>query len=181
MWSLRWSNATISNLDPDYSPTEEARAQALGEMMVYAHELAAERRKNPTDDLATVLTNQLDAGELTPAEFGGYVILLFVAGNETTQVAMIYLAANRDEEVLSELVQRVDRIEMAGDVEHVWSSFINGIKRLPVTVHRGQPSFHRVIPVRRQPMLPATNSKGCPCERHHLHDVRTVCLGLVRP
>ena len=90
------------------------------------------------------------------------------------KVAMVYLSANRDEEVfddpyrfditrdpnpqiafgygahfcmganlarvetravLSELIERVERLEMAGDVEHVWSSFINGIKRLPVTMH----------------------------------------------
>lgn len=237
---LRWSNATISNLDPDYSPTAEARADAIGEMMVYAMELADARRKNPTDDLATLLTKQVDAGDLTEGEYAGYVILLFVAGNETTRnniswgikalaenpdqwallrsdpdryldsaveevtrwaspvnymsrtahtevelhgqtikpgekVAMIYLSANRDEDVfddpfrfditrdpnpqiafgygahfcmgahlarletramLSELVTRAERLEIGGPVEHVWSSFINGIKALPVVMTR---------------------------------------------
>ncbi len=237
---LAWSNATISTLDPEYAPTPEARSEALAEMGVYALELAEARRANPTDDLATVLTERVDAGDLSVEEYVSYVILLFVAGNETTRnniswgihalatnpdqwellrsdpdrhldpaveeitrwaspvnymsrtvhtpveihgqplgvgekVALMYLAANRDPEVfpdphrfditrspnphvafgygphfclgahlarletrsmLAELVERVERLELAGEVEHVWSSFINGIKRLPVTFHR---------------------------------------------
>lgn len=235
---LRWSNATISNLDPDYSPTPDARQQAIAEMAEYAMAIAADRTTDPKDDLATILTGELNDGALSPEEFIGYVILMFVAGNETTRnnismgihalatnpdqyellcsdperyldtaveevtrwaspvnymtrtahqpvevlgqqleigdkVAMMYLSANRDETVfddpfrfditrdpnpqiafgsgvhfcmgahlarletkalLSELVKRVDRIEMAGDIEHTWSSFINGIKALPVRV-----------------------------------------------
>ncbi|MEM8922556.1 MAG: cytochrome P450 [Actinomycetota bacterium] len=236
---LAWSNATISTLDPEYAPTPEARTRAMGEMAVYAMELAEARRAEPTDDLATVLVRSVDAGELTEQEYMSYVILLFVAGNETTRnniswglhalatnpdqwallkadpeahldtaveeitrwaspvnymtrtvhtpvevhgqhlevgekVALMYLAANRDPEVfpdphrfdvtrdpnpqiafgygahfclganlarletkavLQALIERVDHIEVAGEVEHVWSSFINGIKRLPMTFH----------------------------------------------
>jgi cholest-4-en-3-one 26-monooxygenase len=54
---LRWSNATISNLDPDYSPTPDARKQAISEMAEYAMAIAAGRTVNPRDDLATILTN----------------------------------------------------------------------------------------------------------------------------
>ncbi len=237
---LRWSNAIISNVDPEYMPTPESRAEALGEMAEYAMDLASSRRADPQDDLATVLTAQLDAGELTAEQFISYVILVFVAGNETTRnnitwglhalatnpdqwallrsdpdthldtaveevtrwaspvnymsrtvhtevelhgttlepgdkVALMYLAANRDPEVfadphrfditrdpnphiafgygahfclgahlarletkavLSELVARVESLEVAGEVEFVWSSFINGIKRLPLTFTR---------------------------------------------
>ncbi len=233
---LRWSNATISNLDPEYTPTPDARAGAMGEMAEYAMALAAQRTADPRDDIATVLAQQVESGVLTDQEYVGYVILLFVAGNETTRnniswgvnafaenpdqwallksdperyldgaveevtrwaspvnymsrtvhtevelhgqvlkpgekVALMYLSANRDDRVfddpyrfditrspnpqiafgmgahfclgahlarletramLAELVKRVDSLEMDGDVEHVWSSFINGIKRLPV-------------------------------------------------
>ncbi|MEL6983159.1 MAG: cytochrome P450 [Actinomycetota bacterium] len=237
---LAWSNATISTLDPEYAPTPEARSEALTEMGAYALELAETRRANPTDDLATVLTERVDAGDLSIEEYISYVILLFVAGNETTRnniswgihalasdpdqyallrsdpdryldsaveeitrwaspvnymsrtvhtpvevhgqrleagekVALMYLAANRDPEVfddphrfditrspnpqvafgygphfclgahlarletrsvLTELIDRVETMELAGPAEHVWSSFINGIKRLPIRLVR---------------------------------------------
>ncbi len=236
---LHWSNATISSLDPDYAPSPASRASAIADMTTYAFELADLRRREPADDIVTELVEQVDAGELTEAEYASYVILVFVAGNETTRnniswglkalsenpeqwellrsdpdrhldtaveeitrwaspvnymsrtvhtplelhgqaieagdkLALMYLSANRDEDVfndpynfditrdpnpqiafgygahfcmgahlarletksmLSELVDRVDRLEPAGDVEHVWSSFINGMKRLPLRLH----------------------------------------------
>lgn len=234
---LRWSNATISNIDPDYSPTPATRQQAFEEMTEYAMELKAQREASPTDDVSSLLVEALHRGELTPEEYVTYVVLLFVAGNETTRnamswgmkafadnpdqwdrfrsdpeglidtaveevirwaspvnymsrtakkpveihgttlqpgdkVALIYLSANRDETVfdepftfdigrspnphlafghgahfclgahlarlqirslLSTLAPRVESIELTGDTEHVWSSFINGIKRLPLS------------------------------------------------
>ena len=45
-----------------------------------------------------------------------------------------HLARLETKALLSELVKRVDRIEMAGDIEHTWSSFIKRIKVLPVRV-----------------------------------------------
>ena len=47
-----------------------------------------------------------------------------------------HLARLETKAMLAELVSRVDRLEVAGPVEHVWSSFINGIKRLPVSMNR---------------------------------------------
>lgn len=233
---LRWSNATISNIDPDYSPTPEARMEAFGEMTEYAMMLKAARDASASDDVSGLLVQALARGELTPDEYVTYVVLLFVAGNETTRnamswgmkafaehpdqwtrfrsdpaglidttveevirwaspvnymsrtvknpvelhgttlqpgkkVSLMYLSANRDETVFDDpfnfditrspnphlafghgahfclgahlarlqvrslllaLAPRVQRIELTGEPEHVWSSFINGIKRLPL-------------------------------------------------
>ena len=82
---IAWSNAVITNDDPDYSPSPEARVQAGDEMAAYARDILADRQQNPRDDLATVLAERLDQGELTTEEYTGYVMLLFVAGNETTR------------------------------------------------------------------------------------------------
>ena len=82
---IAWSNAIITNDDPDYCATPEARLEAAEEMVAYAMEMLADRRANPRDDLATVLAEHLDRGELTEDEYGTYVVLLFVAGNETTR------------------------------------------------------------------------------------------------
>lgn len=82
---IAWSNAIITNDDPDYTVSPDARAQAGEEMVVYAMEMLRDRRAEPKDDLATVLAQHLDQGDLTEEEYASYVMLLFVAGNETTR------------------------------------------------------------------------------------------------
>ena len=101
---IRWSNAIITNDDPDYSPSEEYRTRAIEEMLEYAMEMLADRRANPTDDLAAVLAGKLDQGELTTLEYAGYVMLLFVAGNETTR--------NHISHGLLQLAQHPDQYEL---------------------------------------------------------------------
>src|ERR1017187_10599973 len=50
---------------------------------------AEDRRQGPRDDIVTRLVNaQIDGGELSADEFGFFVILLSVAGNETTRNAI---------------------------------------------------------------------------------------------
>ncbi|MCB0990905.1 MAG: cytochrome P450, partial [Acidimicrobiales bacterium] len=56
---LRWSNATISNIDPDYSPTPEARMEAFGEMTEYAMMLKAARDASASDDVSGLLVQAL--------------------------------------------------------------------------------------------------------------------------
>jgi len=96
-----WSNAIITNDDPDYSPDEASRVQAFTEMNAYFQELLAARRANPGDDLASVLAQHLDSGQLNQGEFNSYLALLFVAGNETTRNAishgLLQLAINPDQ------------------------------------------------------------------------------------
>jgi len=81
-----WSNDMIGYDDPEYdgeAPT--AAAELIGYSMV----MAQERRGCPRDDIVTKLVNaQVDGGELSPDEFGFFVILLAVAGNETTRNAI---------------------------------------------------------------------------------------------
>jgi cholest-4-en-3-one 26-monooxygenase len=51
--------------------------------------MAEDRRQCPRDDIVTKLVNaQVDGGELSSDEFGFFVILLAVAGNETTRNAI---------------------------------------------------------------------------------------------
>ena len=82
---IAWSNAVITNDDPDYSPSDEARSQAGEEMSAYIRAMYTDRAENPTDDLASVLVGHVQRGDLTAEEYGSYVGLLFVAGNETTR------------------------------------------------------------------------------------------------
>ncbi|NMO04769.1 cytochrome P450 [Gordonia sp. TBRC 11910] len=79
------ANAMINTHDqtPDLTP-EMANAELLG----YAYLLAEERRKHPTDDILTTLVQaDIDGEALSEAEFGFFIVLLVIAGNETTRNA----------------------------------------------------------------------------------------------
>jgi cholest-4-en-3-one 26-monooxygenase len=81
-----WSNDMVGYDDPDYVGDPAA---AAAELVGYAMVMAEDRRQCPRDDIVTKLVNaQVDGGELSSDEFGFFVILLAVAGNETTRNAI---------------------------------------------------------------------------------------------
>lgn len=83
-----WSNQLIGYDDPAYGVDPLA---ASAELLAYAMEMAHERQRNPSDDLVTQLVNaQIDGEHLTADEFGFFVMLLAVAGNETTRNAITH-------------------------------------------------------------------------------------------
>src|SRR5262249_1043904 len=62
---------------------------AAPEMFEYANRLAAERRREPRDDLTTRLIEaEIDGDRLSEHEFDLFFLLLVTAGNETTRHAM---------------------------------------------------------------------------------------------
>ncbi len=83
---FEWSNQMLAGEDPDYAGNNDV---AAAEILGYAMMLAADRQANPRDDLITKLI-QAHKGErgLSDDEFGYFVILLAVAGNETTRNAI---------------------------------------------------------------------------------------------
>ncbi len=85
---FHWSNQMLANEDPDYSgDNEDAAAEVLG----YAMGMAAERKAAPRDDIVTrLLEADKDGRGLTDDEFGYFVIILTVAGNETTRNAITH-------------------------------------------------------------------------------------------
>ncbi|MFI0419485.1 cytochrome P450 [Spongiactinospora sp. 9N601] len=85
---FNWSNRMIGSEDPDYSAAPEDGMAAATEIYSYAARLAAERRENPRDDIAGRLLRPDENGEtLSDEEFNLFVMLLVVAGNETTRNA----------------------------------------------------------------------------------------------
>lgn len=79
-----WSNQMLNFDDPEYGDPIEATAGLLG----YAWQMAEARRQEPGDDLVSKLVSaDIDGESLTPDEFGFFMILLTVAGNETTRNA----------------------------------------------------------------------------------------------
>ena len=234
-----WSNRMIGAMDSEYSTGMDDATAASAELYMYANELAAQKRQNPGNDIISVLVSAEGDDQLTEHEFDLFVLLLSVAGNETTRngishgllaliehpeawaqlkadrslvnsaieemlrwgtpvnnfvrtalcdvelhgvqikqgdaVCMLYAAANRDEDVFTdpdtfditrnpnphvtfggggphfclgfnlakmemrvlfeELLDRVDSVELLGEVPKLRSSFIHGIKHLPVRLH----------------------------------------------
>ncbi|MBE7160527.1 MAG: cytochrome P450 [Williamsia herbipolensis] len=85
-----WSNAVMNTDDPDYQGVDPTEANA--QLMGYAYAMAEDRRENPTEDIVSTLVHAdtgPDGGEaMSDIEFGFFVVLLVVAGNETTRNAI---------------------------------------------------------------------------------------------
>ena len=80
-----WSNRMIGATDPDYTGGVDDATAAAAELYMYANEMAAKRRIEPRDDLVTTLISAEGDDELSEHEFDLFVLLLSVAGNETTR------------------------------------------------------------------------------------------------
>jgi cytochrome P450 len=111
---IAWGDRMIGNTDPELtdvlhdSPESERyrllpfRSPAALELFEYGHRLAAERRREPSDDLVSKLVHaEIDGERLSEREFDTMFLLLVVAGNETTRQAiahgMLALAQHRDQ------------------------------------------------------------------------------------
>jgi cholest-4-en-3-one 26-monooxygenase len=91
---FHWTNCIMNSDDPDFDSDPTI---ANAELMGYAYNMAEERRRCPADDIVTKLIQadlQGEGGEggepLGDVEFAFFVILLAVAGNETTRNAMTH-------------------------------------------------------------------------------------------
>jgi len=80
---FEWSNEMIGYDDPDYQADPLNSAM---EVLGYSMAMAEERKACPMDDIVTKLVHaEVDGDHLSSDEFGFFVILLAVAGNETTR------------------------------------------------------------------------------------------------
>ncbi|HEX9467073.1 MAG TPA: cytochrome P450 [Acidimicrobiia bacterium] len=80
---LEWSNRLIGVADPEYASGDGMGA--IFEMFGYLNSLAAQRRSEPRDDIVTKLLNsEIEGDSLTELEFNLFMLLLIVAGNDTT-------------------------------------------------------------------------------------------------
>ncbi|MXM62705.1 cytochrome P450 [Streptomyces sp. HUCO-GS316] len=85
-----WSNKMISYDDPEYAITEEVGQESATEIIAYAMNMAADRKQCPAKDIVTTLVAAEDEGNLASDEFGFFVLMLAVAGNETTRNAITH-------------------------------------------------------------------------------------------
>jgi cholest-4-en-3-one 26-monooxygenase len=122
-----WSNDMVGYDDPEYTADPAA---AAAEIIGYSMEMAEDRRRCPRDDIVTKLTQaQVDGGSLSPDEFGFFVILLAVAGNETTRNAISHgMLAFLDHPDQWELF-RAERPDTAADEIIRWATPVTVFQR----------------------------------------------------
>ncbi|HUQ61112.1 cytochrome P450 [Lentzea sp.] len=83
-----WSNQMIAYDDPEF---EIEPLAAATELLGYSWTMAEDRRKCPRQDIVTKLVQaDVDGTGLASEEFGFFVLLLAVAGNETTRNAITH-------------------------------------------------------------------------------------------
>ena len=80
-----WSNEMMAYDDPDYDVDP---ATAAAEILGYAAEMGEDRTAHPRDDIVTRLVAAADDEVLSSEEFAFFVLILAVAGNETTRNAI---------------------------------------------------------------------------------------------
>jgi cytochrome P450 len=86
---LTWTNRMVGADDPDFSPDPSVASQAFFEVFAYGKWLIEERRKNPKDDLMTLVAQGLIGGsQLSDATRDSLCATLIAAGNETTRNAI---------------------------------------------------------------------------------------------
>ena len=81
---FHWSNQMVGDMDPEFENNDAITASM--ELIMYGMKLAAERADQPGEDLVTKLVQaDVEGHKLSDDELGFFVILLAVAGNETTR------------------------------------------------------------------------------------------------
>ena len=81
---FHWSNQMVGDMDPEFAGNDAISASI--QLITYGMQLAAERADKPGEDLVTKLVQaDVEGHKLSDDELGFFVILLAVAGNETTR------------------------------------------------------------------------------------------------
>jgi cholest-4-en-3-one 26-monooxygenase len=136
-----WSNQMIGYDDRPQGEQEAAGQMAAIEILGYSMTMAEERRKCPREDIVTKLINaEIDGHALGDDEFGYFVLMLAVAGNETTRNAISHgMLAFLDNPAQWELF-KAGRPETAADEIVRWATPITVFQRTAVkdTVLGGQ-------------------------------------------
>ncbi len=125
---FRWSNEMTAGEDPEYADVDPAMSSF--ELITYAMKMAEERAKNPTDDIVTTLIEaDIDGEKLSDDEFGFFVVMLAVAGNETTRNSithgMIAFASHPDQWEL----YKKERPTTAADEIIRWATPVSAFQR----------------------------------------------------
>ncbi|WP_027499390.1 cytochrome P450 [Rhodococcus sp. UNC363MFTsu5.1] len=124
---FEWSNQMTGY---DDETLEGASRMASAQILGYAYHLAEARRTEPLEDIISTLVHaDVDGEALTPEQFGFFVIMLAVAGNETTRNATtLGMMAFMEHPEQWELYKR-ERPRTAADEIIRWASPLTSLQR----------------------------------------------------
>ncbi|HEX2384021.1 MAG TPA: cytochrome P450 [Acidimicrobiales bacterium] len=131
------ANRLVGAQDPDFQSSEEDSQLASAELYALCDELAADRRKNPRDDIMSILVGaEVDGDRLTDTELNLFFVLLVVAGNETTRnlIAHAMLALIERPDARAELVAGIDD-------DALWATAVEEMLRWGVSIQ----NFRRTV------------------------------------
>lgn len=131
-WLFEKSNQLVGFDDPELQDAPEVAKNAALEIYIFAQEIADQRRAEPRDDIATKLLQPDSEGNLlTDNEFNLFILMLTIAGNETTRTATAggMLAFFEHPEQWQRLVENPELIKTAPDEIVRWSSPLNLFRR----------------------------------------------------
>ena len=135
------ANLMVGAQDPkllaDYDDPFTAVLSAGITLSTLGSELAADRREHPTDDLLTALVQaEVDGERLNDQEIGAFVVLLGVAGNDTTRNTITHavMAFAEHPDQWAALRSDPDRL-LPGAVEEMvrWASPVMTFRRTATT------------------------------------------------
>jgi cholest-4-en-3-one 26-monooxygenase len=128
---FRWTNQVAGSADPEFSEGGDgfhSVERARNELFGYFAELADERRKDPRDDIVSVLVrSEVNGAPMPPLELLSYFFVLVVAGNETTRNAASggLLALIENPEERAKLQQDPSLVDPAVEEIVRWTSPVN--------------------------------------------------------
>jgi len=128
---FRWSNQMTGEEDPEYADVDALASSA--QLVGYAMQLAMLRAKEPGHDMVTTLIEaDIDGHKLSDDEFGFFVVMLAVAGNETTRNSITQgMMAFTEFPDQWELFKK-DRPETAADEIVRWATPVTSFQRTPL-------------------------------------------------
>ncbi len=132
-----WTNVLLGIGDPELGGDIEEVKKSAGAFLEYAAGLGIARAEHPQDDLSSLLMHaEVDGERLTPFDFAAFVVLLSIAGNETTRHGMSWgmhlLTEHRDQRAL--LAANYDALAPHAIEEIVrWATPVLHMRRVAVT------------------------------------------------
>ena len=141
----------ISNLligsrdDPDYTDDPTIAENAAAEIYALCDAVAADRRKNPRDDIMTALvTAEIDGERLDDLELNLFFVTLVVAGNETTR--------NLINHSMLALIEHPDQAQRLRDDPSLWDSGVEEMLRWGSSIHNFRRTATRDAELRGVPI-----------------------------
>jgi cholest-4-en-3-one 26-monooxygenase len=141
----------ISNLligsrdDPDFQWEPGVGEAAAVEIYALCDEVAADRRKNPRDDIMTALVNaEIDGERLDDLELNLFFVTLVVAGNETTR--------NLINHSMLALIEHPDQAQRLRDDPSLWDTGVEEMLRWGSSIHNFRRTASRDTELRGVPI-----------------------------